>query len=163
MSDLALGDLYAGEPIVLAAKVERFAGEVVVRGRRAGEDFESTHSLEPGESARGIGVLWARRKIAHWMGQHVFGVAANEIRKEVLAVALEHQLVSSFTSLVAVDVTPTRPVSGLGAGTNVPNHVPAGFVPGVLPKGATPAPLFTWLGSVLLLSAGWLSRRRAQA
>jgi Ca-activated chloride channel family protein len=100
------------------------------------------------------------------MGQRGTGVPQDRIREEVLAVALEHQLVSKFTSLVAVDVTPRRPAGAPSAGTGVPNHGPAGFdpqlVPGVLPQGATFAPALQWIGSIaMLLSFGfWRAQRR---
>jgi hypothetical protein len=35
------------------------------------------------------------------------------------------------------------------------------LVPGVLPKGATPAPLLLWLGSLLLLAANGLRKNRS--
>jgi len=162
-------DLYAGEPVVVAARLQRFVGELVLRGRRGERSFELRLPLAPGAAESGIHKLWARRKIAHWMGQRSAGVDAEQIREQVLAVALEHQLVSKFTSLVAVDVTPRRPVSAPGSGSQVPNRGPAGFdprlVPGVLPQGATPASALLWLGSgALLLAVGlWRSeRRRAQ-
>ena len=162
-----LPDLYAGEPVVVTARLARFVGDVRVTGERDGRAFDMRLPLTRGAPERGIHKLWARRKIAHWMGQHAFGVEADEVRENVLAVALEHQLVSRYTSLVAVDVTPRRPLDAAGAHTNVPNHGPAGFdptlVPGVLPKGATPAPLLTWLGGLLLLAAGGLWRAGAHA
>lgn len=157
-------DLYAGEPVLVAAKLQRFVGEVRLRGRRGERPFEVSLPLTPGASENGIHKLWARRKIAHWMARGTAGAAAEQVREEVLAVALEHELVSKFTSLVAVDVTPRRPVHELLASGNVPNHGPAGFdprgVPGVLlPQSATPAPLLVWIGCGLLLAAGLLSGR----
>jgi len=163
-------DLYAGEPLLVAARLPRYVGEVVLRGRRDGRPFEVRLPLEPGAPQRGLHKLWARRKIAHWMLQRGTGVGAQRIREEVLAVALEHQIVSAFTSLVAVDATPRRPRSAAGATTNVPVHGPAGFapglVPGVLPAGATPAPLWLWGGAAALALAAGLgctdrARRRA--
>jgi Ca-activated chloride channel family protein len=163
-----LPDLYAGEPVVVAAKLARFVGDVRVTGERDGRAFDMRLPLTPGAPERGIHKLWARRKIAHWMGRRAFGVDSEEIRENVLATALEHQLVSRYTSLIAVDVTPRRSLSAAGARSNVPNHGPVGFdpnlVPGVLPKGATPAPLLLWLGSLLLLAANGLrSKGRARA
>jgi Ca-activated chloride channel family protein len=150
-------DLYAGEPIVVTAKVERFAGEVVVRGRRAGELFEVTLPLEPGEGKRGVGVLWARRKIASLMEGVAIGADPKTVRDAVVAVALEHHLVSKYTSLVAVDVTPTRPASEGLLQSAVPTNLPAGWnaasVGGVLPATATPAPLLRWVG-LWLIAAG---------
>jgi len=157
-------DLYAGEPVLVAAKLQRFVGEVRLSGRRGERPFEVSLPLTPGASESGIHKLWARRKIAHWMARGSAGAPAEQVREEVLAVALEHELVSKFTSLVAVDVTPRRALDALLARANVPNHGPAGFdpngVPGVvLPQGATPAPLLVWIGSGLLVLAGILSGR----
>ena len=155
-------DLYAGEPVLVAARLQRFVGEVRLSGRRGERPFEVSLPLTPDARESGIHKLWARRKIAHWMAQGTAGMPAEQVREEVLAVALDHELVSKFTSLVAVDVTPRRPIDALLASANVPNHGPAGFdprgVPGVLlPQGATPAPLLVWLGCGLLLLAGILS------
>ncbi|MGI9591369.1 MAG: marine proteobacterial sortase target protein [Myxococcota bacterium] len=155
-------DLYAGEPVLVSAKLQRFVGEVRLSGRRGERPFYVSLPLTPGARESGIHKLWARRKIAHWMAQGTAGVPVEQVREEVLAVALDHELVSKFTSLVAVDVTPRRPLDALLASANVPNHGPAGFdprgVPGVvLPQGATPAPLLVWLGCGLLLLAGILS------
>ena len=122
--------------------------------------------LTPGVHESGLHKLWAREKIAHWMGQASLGVAAETIREKVLEVALGHELVSQFTSLVAVDVTPTRPHGAPGARSNVPNHGPAGFdpnlVPGVLPQGATPAPLLFGIGTIAFAVATgmWRSARK---
>jgi Ca-activated chloride channel family protein len=160
-------DLYAGEPIVLAAKVERFAGAVVLRGRRGDEEFEVLHRLEPGGSERGIGVLWARRKIASLMESLVRGADPRDVRAAVVGVALEHHLVSKYTSLVAVDVTATRPVGEDLIGSALPTNLPAGWsaveVGGVLPATATPGPFLRGLGLLLstlalLLIAGRPSR-----
>lgn len=152
-------DLYAGEPLMVTARLSRFVGEVRLRGRRGDRPFEVSLPLSPGAPERGVHKLWARRKIAYWMGQRSAGVDAKEVREQVLAVAVEHEIVSRYTSLVAVDVTPRRPASVAVCRTQLANHVPAGSdpsrVPGVLPQGATPAPALLWLGSTaLLLGAG---------
>jgi hypothetical protein len=60
------------------------------------------------DSASGVGALWARAKIATLMDELTRGGDAADDRPQVVKVALEHHLVSAYTSLVAVDVTPTR-------------------------------------------------------
>jgi Ca-activated chloride channel family protein len=159
-------DLYAGEPLLVAARLQRFVGEVRLLGHRNGRPLDVRLPLTPGAAESGIRKLWARRKIAHWMAQGSAGASPEAIRQQVLAIALEHQLLSKFTSFVAVDTTPTRPAGAPGAKSNVPNLGPAGFdpdlVPGVLPQGATPAPLLFELGSLALALAGalgWAGRR----
>ncbi len=48
-------------------------------------------------------------KIAALMDDMARGVPEDDVKEQVLEVALDHQLVSKYTSLVAVDVTPSRP------------------------------------------------------
>ncbi|MGE4652649.1 MAG: marine proteobacterial sortase target protein, partial [Myxococcota bacterium] len=155
-------DLYAGEPVVITAKLRRFVGDVRVMGVRGDRPFEARHRLSPGISERGIHKLWARRKIAHWMGERASGVHASVIRDEVLSVALHHQLVSRFTSLVAVDATPRRPIGTRGSRAGGPNTSPASFKAqfriGVLPAGSTHAPFAIWVGIALLFVAAGLWR-----
>lgn len=86
-----------------------------------------------------------------------------EVRSAVVAVALQHHLVSAYTSLVAVDVTPSRPEGSPGRTANVPVALPAGMVYekvfGTLPQGATPAPLYLALGLASLALALCVVRR----
>ena len=74
----------------------------------------------------------------------------------------DHHLVSRYTSLVAVDVTPSRPGREGLTTRPVPTNLPAGWdfgsVFGPLPRGGTRARLH--LAAALLLVAGaWLVRR----
>jgi|CXWL01.1.fsa_nt_gi LPXTG-motif cell wall-anchored protein len=57
----------------------------------------------------GISVNWARQRISALMDETYKGEEEGPIRKAILDVALAHHLVSRYTSLVAVDVTPARP------------------------------------------------------
>jgi Ca-activated chloride channel family protein len=155
-------DLYAGEPVVVAARVHRLAGEVVLRGRRGDRPFEIRMPLEPGPPARGIGVLFARRKIAALLAGP--GAGRPEIREAVVALALRHHLVSKYTSLVAVDVTPRRPSREALARGDVPVNLPAGWdavkVGGVLPRAGTEGPLLRILGALCLAAALLLAPMR---
>ncbi len=157
-------DLYAGEPVIVTAKLARFVGDVVLTGRRGERPFELRLPLTEGAPERGLHKLWAREKIAHWMMQRSAGVPAAVVRDAVLEVALAHQLVSRFTSLVAVETTPRRPASAPGALTSVPNHMPAGadpsLLPGLLPQGGTPAALSILVGLAALLAAAALESTR---
>jgi len=82
----------------------------------------------------------------------------------VLDVALTHHLVSKYTSLVAVDVTPTRPAGIDTLKSLVPGNVPDGLTGfDQLPRTATPAALSLVMGALLLLAAAvaeCLRRRR---
>ena len=104
-----LPDLYAGEPIVATAA---FAGDprrCRSSGATASRAWGTLLPLGPGPTRDGIGVLWARERIAALSDAIVEGAPEDEVRPLIVATALEHHLVSKYTSLVAVDVTPIAP------------------------------------------------------
>lgn len=79
---------------------------------------------------------------------------AGGVREQIVDTALAYHLVSQYTSLVAVDVTPSRPLAETLASHAVPTHLPKGWefdkVFGSLPRTATAAPLFLAMGAGLL-------------
>jgi Ca-activated chloride channel family protein len=164
-----LPDLYAGEPVVMTAAFREGPTEGTVRlsGRSGEKAWQSALPLSSGASDPGIGVLFARDKIEALQDARRNGAAEDDIRRETLAIALAHHLVSAYTSLVAVDVTPTAPPGTLALKTALPGNLPDGlaydaFIGG-LPQTATPAALHLLAGTLLLLSAGvgaWVLRRR---
>ncbi len=144
-------DLYLGEPIVLLARLgTEPRTDLRVTGRRDAAPWEQTLRLGGSDDETGIHRLWARKKIAGLMDRLREGADRDDVRWEVVTVSLEHRLVSAYTSLVAVDVTPTRP-AGAPSGTGVvPTNLPAGAeyerIFGKLPQTATPMPLYLALG-----------------
>ena len=66
---------------------------------------------------------------------------------------------TSYTSLVAVDVTPTAPDGATLLTHDFPVNAPHGSV--ALPGTATPAPLFALLAAAFLLVAGVARGQRA--
>jgi Ca-activated chloride channel family protein len=122
-----LPDLYAGEPIILTAKLPVHQGTVTIKGQRLQQNWQISVPLDKEQQSQGIAVLWAREKIAHLMDRLREGVSADVIKKGVTDLALEHHLVSRYTSLVAVDVTPARTPAEkfVTKATNV--NLPAGW------------------------------------
>ena len=104
-------DLYAGEPVVVTAQynVNAVAGNVALAGRRGGTMWGTLLPVTDQVPHAGVGVLWARARISALMDAGRNGAPEEDIRAAVLDVALTHHLVSKYTSLVAVDVTPTKP------------------------------------------------------
>lgn len=102
-------DLYLGEPIVVAIKADIFPDDIVVHGRFGQTPWRTHVSLSAGQPREGLSVFWARAKIDALMNEHVEGSGQETTRRAVIDVALRHHLVSRYTSLVAVDVTPVRP------------------------------------------------------
>jgi Ca-activated chloride channel homolog len=140
----ALPDLYRGEPLVLAAKLGALAGTMQIKGRIGDRPWSVALPLAGAAEGRGLSKLWARRKIADAeVAQTTRTVTADEADKTILALALEHQLVTRLTSLVAVDQTPSRPAGEPLKLSELPLNLPAGWdfekVFGDRPKPVVPA------------------------
>jgi len=155
-------DLYAGRPVVVTARLGTVHGELVATGVRASETWEARTVLSVGAARAGVNRLWARRKIASIMDQRARGVPEHEVRPQVVEIALAHSLVSKYTSLVAVDVTPTRPIDEKLRTGSVPTNLPAGWkyekVFGTLPKGGTASRLYL-LTALLAVALGVFLRQ----
>ena len=161
-------DLYAGEPIVVSARVPDAAGELVVSGKRANESWRVALPLKPTTEQSGMGVLWARHKISALMDEMRTGGDAEKAKGAVIALALEHHLVSKYTSLVAVDVTPMRRDAEALTTAAMPANLPDGWeyakVVGELPRTATPKALHALMGTLALALAAlcWLLQLRTR-
>src|SRR5881394_3406727 len=153
-----LPDVYAGEPLVVAASFPASAGKplgLTAYGRVGGVPWMQSVSADSVE-LRGISTLWARRKIEHTLDAKIDGVSADLIRKIVLDVALEHKIVSPYTSFVAVDETPARADSQPLERRNIASVRPAGQTAVALPQTASLAPFYRLLGALLVAAAGLL-------
>ena len=155
-------DLYAGRPVVVTARLGTVHGDLVATGVRANESWEGRTKLSVGASRAGLNRLWARRKIASLMDLRSRGMAEEEVRTQAVEIALTHNLVSRYTSLVAVDVTPSRPIERKLQAGSVPTNLPEGWkyekVFGTLPKGGT-ASRYQLLTALLTIAFGVLVRR----
>ncbi len=124
----ALPDLYRGEPIVIAARLGAADGVLEIKGMIGARPWTVTLPVAQAAEGAGLSKLWARRKItdaemAHRLGQ----ASAAEADQRILALALQHHLVSRLTSLVAVDATPSRPEGARLTRAELPLNLPAGW------------------------------------
>jgi Ca-activated chloride channel family protein len=104
-----IADLYEGEPIVIALKAGALPQQAVLTGSSGNQPWSLPVSFKAASSRGGLSVHCARGKISALMDETYKGAVEEAIRNAVLNVALAHHLVSKYTSLVAVDVTPARP------------------------------------------------------
>jgi Ca-activated chloride channel family protein len=149
-------DLYLGEPVVVAAAHAPARGAIVVSGLRGNEPWSVALTPSPGDGQTGVGALWARAKIASLMDELRLGAAEEAIRPAVVKVALEHHLVSRYTSLVAVDVTPSAP-AGEARTALVQASPPNATAAGQLPQTDTESTLQILLGLLALAAAGMVA------
>ncbi len=159
-------DLYLGEPIVVSAALDKMEGALRITGLRGDVAWQASLPLDGARSGRGMGVLWARAKIASLIDSLRDGAKEDEVREAVVDVALAHHLVSKYTSLVAVDKTPLRPVDAALKSGAIPTNLPEGWeyekVFGELPQGATDSRwnLLAGLLTLLLATGLFLTARR---
>jgi Ca-activated chloride channel homolog len=123
-----LPDLYRGEPVVIAARIGASDGMLEIKGMIGDRPWTVTLPVAKAAEGTGLSKLWARRKItdAEMASRRDRSMAA-EADKRILALALEHHLVSRLTSLVAVDATPSRPDGARLTRAELPLNLPAGW------------------------------------
>jgi Ca-activated chloride channel homolog len=149
-------DLYSGEPVVVAVRLSGASSRVTATGKLGEHDWNNVHSLNVGAAEAGVGKLWARRKIESLTD------SGTDVHQQIIDLGLNHHLVTEFTSLVAVDVTPSAVPQQTCETRAVPVNLPKGWggIEGSLPTTATPAPLFILIGTVLMAIAAAIAIRR---
>lgn len=167
-----LPDLHGEEPLLISAKVRALSrgAAVILTGRGPTGDMARSLSLLPNAPQEsGVATRWARAKVADLMDGLHRGADAEQVRNEVIAVGKEYQLVTRYTSLVAVETTPTA--AGVAEAKRVANALPHGstllgggsLAEGDLPSGGTSGPLKLLIGLFLtavgLLGASLSARR----
>jgi Ca-activated chloride channel homolog len=120
-------DLYAGEPIILAMKVDEGQKKISITGRLGTTRWEQELDITHGTHQSGLRADWAREQIKQLIRSGVLGRSTEDVRKDVTSVALAHHLISPFTSLVAVDVTPSRPADAKLSSTALKSERVAGM------------------------------------
>jgi Ca-activated chloride channel family protein len=128
LSPSSLPDLYRGEPVLVMAETANLSGMLTVSGQIGDTPWTVQLPVAQAAEGKGISKLWAHRKVdeietAATLGQ----ITTEDSAKQVLAVALTHQIVSSQTSLIAVDKTPRRPADQKLMRQEVPLNLPAGW------------------------------------
>ncbi|QTE96708.1 marine proteobacterial sortase target protein [Shewanella algae] len=145
-------DLYQGEPVLVSIKQRSNAHKaVIVSGLIDGQFWQQELALNAKADPKGLDLIWARKQIA---ALELAKDAANSerIERQVTALSLKYHLVSPYTSLVAVDVTPVNPDAAATREGQVASHAPKGWQ-GKLPQTATDSRLMLLLGLASLLAA----------
>ena len=122
-----LPDLFVGRPVVVTGTFAGSANSVSVNGRAADRERRLTIESD-GEASGGpyLAKIWARQRIAELKDrQSRLGDPGNELASSIRETALRYQLMSDYTSFVAVDSSQrTEGTEGTTVHQAVP--VPAG-------------------------------------
>lgn len=121
-------DVYRDEPLVLAARLDKLAGSLEIKGRVGDRPWSVTLPLQNAAEGQGLSKLWAKRKIGDAeVARTLRELTPEDADKAILALALDHQIVTRLTSLVAVDKTPSRPAGEPLKLSELPVNLPAGW------------------------------------
>lgn len=100
-------DLFAGQPVFMHARY-REAGQagVVLKGKIRGKPWQMKLDVklpEKEKKHKAMGPLWARTRIKDFSRKMYKHGRNNDLKDDITRLALKHQLVSEYTSFVAVD------------------------------------------------------------
>lgn len=155
-------DLYRGEPLLLVGRGEQAPSQLSIRGQYAGQPWLQHIDLSRSAGAKHLNKLWARRYIAEINDSLQLGlINAGKARNLITPLALKYQLLSPYTSFVAVDERISRSDTQAARTHNVPNLMPKGTtMQAPYPATATNARALQWAGIALLLLALLLHHAR---
>ena len=123
-----LPDLYAGQPLVLVGKTAKLSGTLTVSGTIGGVPWRQSVDLATARPSPAIAKLWARRRIDDVEADRTLGkIEPDAADEQVAELGIASSLVTSQTSLVAVDETPTRPAGQSLVREDLPINLPAGW------------------------------------
>jgi len=147
-----LPDLHAGQPLALYTRLSSSPdrGEVSLGGFTRSGWIETSTSMEHAIAGRGVATRWARARVDALMDSLHEGAVEPDVRRDVIDVGLEFNLVTAYTSLVAVEEIP----SAYGPAQTLRRSA-------ALPLGGTTGPLRLRIGLLLAaLGLGLLGMRR---
>jgi len=123
-----LPDLYAGEPLVLIGRTKNLQGTLTVSGTIEGKRWSRSIDLTEAGESDVVTKLWARRRIAEVEAERYSGETSYErADASIEELGMDFHLVTSRTSLIAVDETPSRPDGARLVREELPLLLPAGW------------------------------------
>ncbi len=144
-------DLYVAEPLMLMARSDKPINEITVTGQIADQAWQQQLTINNAANADNINKIWAMDKVNALMEQAVlFAEPLTKYKEEIVKIGVENQIVTRFTSFVAIEELISRPTDAEARDEHVPNLSPKSK-PLAAPNTATPAALQMSLGLLLLL------------
>ncbi len=123
-----LPDLYAGEPLVLLGVSDSMVGKVTVSGLIGKKRWKQSLDLVDAIASPSVAKLWARRRIDDIEADRILDkIDDKEADKQITQLGLDFHIVTSMTSLVAVDETPSRPKGTPLRVEDLPINLPKGW------------------------------------
>ncbi|MBI4964817.1 MAG: VWA domain-containing protein [Desulfomonile tiedjei] len=128
-----VSDLWSHKPLIFKARYSKPGeGTVTIKGFKGGKPYEETLRVklpekEPANSS--VKSLWARAKVDDLTDRDLMGIQRGnpkqEVKEEIVKVALSHKIMTQFTSFVAVEEAMVT-VDGKPTKVTVPVEMPEG-------------------------------------
>ena len=99
-------DLYFGEPLQIALKSQFPITSVQLTAETASTPFYQQLIIDDRQPSKGISSLWARRKIEDLVDSLIVGANKDQVKSQVIATSINHQIISPYTSFIAVEKQP---------------------------------------------------------
>lgn len=102
-----LPDVFVGRPVVVTGRYQGPANGVSVIGRHGNADHRVyVEAAGDASGTASLAKIWARLRIAELVDRQAMGMDPfDEISNEIRATALQYQLMSDYTSFIAVDAS----------------------------------------------------------
>src|SRR5437773_1470826 len=153
-----LPDLFSGEPLFVSARLGagHSVRRVLLKGRTHDGPIGFDLIAEDGNPLEsGVAVRWARARVESLTDALHENADPDAVRRAVIDVSTAFGIVTRYTSLVAVEETPSA--SGDARLVNVRSGLPIGStLLGDLPQGGTDEPLLFLAGLVLVVTGASL-------
>ena len=125
-------DIYVGVPVTFSArlpgtKLDQLSGLLAIEGQDGGATWRQGVDIGQARTAPGVAAVWARAKLSAIEDGQWHGADPARVREAATAHALAYELVSSYTSLVAVDEEVVRPRNETLTSAQVPTNLPHGW------------------------------------
>lgn len=165
-------DVFSERPLqVIARYPNHYSGRVIVSGFLNTKEVRYEYQVNPGQGTHhpAIDKMFGRSRINELMVQMICKQPDGkpiDPKLEIIRTALEYQLVSKYTSRIAVEEQIERKPDGTLVTVNVPAMLPNGWSPSAWFPTATNDPLLLALGIVAFMTATLLyfaQRKKAYA
>ena len=164
-------DLYANKPAMWIARISDDVDEIIVTGKQNGERWRQSVALPTSQathaniSAPSVAMHWTRSKIESLTDEQRYSVDTDLHKHEIVQLAMHAGLVTRYTSFVAVETTPVKPVHEALMSHKVTNLLPKGneMMNIALPQGAAGIDTLAWLSGLLGIGGSllaWIQRRK---
>ena len=130
-------DLYAGEPLIITAKLSSNAVKgghsLSIDGSLNNQIFKQRVRIDTNKNSKSISRLWARKKLDGLYEKERNAIykkgddaQKNALKKQITNLAINHKLMSKYTSFLAIEEIISRPKNEQLSKEKIPNAMPEG-------------------------------------